>query len=59
MRLEVKRDELQIVPEGEIDEAYIEHVLGMRHEGDKCDVSFVPVFGVSRLAYVRLRKEDA
>jgi len=51
MRMKVKRDGIEIVPEDEEDEAYIEHVLG-----DHPVVERVNVHGLSRLAYLLVKK---
>ncbi len=51
MRMKVKRDGIEIVPENEEDEAYIEHVLG-----DHPVVERVNVHGLSRLAYLLVKK---
>ena len=56
MKMEVERRRMQIVPENEIDEAYIEEVLGMKREGDQCVGVRVGVMGTSGLAYIAIRR---
>lgn len=53
MRMKVRRDWIEIEPEDEEDEAYIEHVLG-----DHPVVERVNVHGLSSLAYLKIRKRD-
>lgn len=34
MKMEVKRDRIRIIPDNEIDESYIEEVVGLKKEGE-------------------------
>jgi len=36
MRLEPERDKVLLIPESEMEEAYLEHVLGLHNNFDKC-----------------------
>ena len=56
MKMKVTRNSIEIVPENEIDEAYIEEVLGMKREGDQCVGVRVGVMGTSGLAYIAIRR---
>ena len=61
MKMEVKRSRIEIVPENEIDEAYIEEVLGMNREGEQCvgvrvNVMGVNVMGTDGLGYIAIRR---
>ena len=50
--MEVKRNRIEIVPENEIDEAFIEEVLGLKKEGECGIARRVDVMGTSALAYI-------
>ena len=50
MRLKVNRYSLQITPENETDEAYIEEVLGLRNGGDVIHLVRDNAMGRSHLA---------
>lgn len=56
MKMNVERSRIQIIPENEIDVAYIEEVLEMRREGDQCVGVRINVMGTSALAYIAIRK---
>ena len=56
MKMEIKRNRIEIVPENEIDEAFIEEVLGLKEEGESCacrreDVMKEGVFGRDSLTH--------
>jgi hypothetical protein len=46
MKLEVKRHGLQIVPESEQDEAYIETVLGLKEKDDSIPLRRIAAMGL-------------
>ena len=55
MKLKVTRYFLEIIPEGETDEAYIEEVLGLGKEGDKIELIRVNASGLSCIAYLKTK----
>ena len=58
MRLVAKRDSIQIIPENEIDEAYIEEVLGLKQRGDTAVAVRVSPIGLDHtLAFVQILKK--
>jgi hypothetical protein len=52
MELKINRYSLQIIPEDEVDEAYIEEVLGMKKAGDYVILKRVNSVGLSCIAYL-------
>ena len=64
MKMKVERNKIYIIPENEIDVAYIEEVLGMKRkgdhcvEGDQCVGDRVDVMGTSALAYISIRRAE-
>ncbi len=56
MKLEVGRYSIKIIPENEIDEAYIEEVLGCRKAGDIIKLRRRDVISTSALAYLETRE---
>ena len=60
MKMEIKRDSIRIQPTEEIDEAYIEKVLGLFEEGDLCVVERVAPSGMQReIAYLKVRRAES
>lgn len=55
MRLKVNRYRLQITPENETDEAYIEEVLGLRNGGDVIHLVRDNAMGLSCIAHLETR----
>ena len=55
MRLTVYRHSLQITPENETDEAYIEEVLGLRNNGDVVHLVRDNAMGLSCIAHLETR----
>ena len=55
MRLKVNRYSLQITPEDETDEAYIEEVLGLRKGGDVIHLVRDNAMGLSCIAHLETR----
>ena len=59
MKLEVERYRLKIVPESEIDKAYIEEVLGLRQDGDSIPCRRVNAMGLNAIAYLEISRSPA
>ena len=57
MKLEVRRHCLVIIPETEIDEAYLEEVLGLRTEQDCVRLRRHNASGLSCWAYAKAERE--
>lgn len=55
MKLKVNRYSLQITPENETDEAYIEEVLGLRYDGDVVHLVRDNAMGLSCIAHLETR----
>lgn len=59
MKMEVTRYSIDIIPENETDEAYIEEVLGLKNKDDFVKAIRVAPFGLDHaLAYIKLEKID-
>ena len=59
MKLRVDRYSIKIIPESEIDEAYIEEVLGMRGIGSKANTVRVAPMGLDHaLAYIEVKRKE-
>ena len=54
MRLEIKRHSLQLIPEGEVDEAYLEEVLGLHDQSRTAEVRRRNAHGLSCWAYAEV-----
>ena len=54
MRLELERDKLLMVPESEMEEAYLEHVLGLHNNFDKCKAKRINAHNVNNAFYLEL-----
>lgn len=62
MHLNVLKDSIRIVPDNilnitEIDTAFIEHVLGLKNEGDSILLTRKNAYNLSCLAYLEAKKE--
>lgn len=59
MRMEINRHRIRIVPENEMDVAYIEDTLGLKKEGDMISLKRISPIGLSfSLAYLEAKKEN-
>jgi len=58
MRMEVGRYSIHILPENEIELAYIERVLGLQEADDFVKLKRVNVLGLSKLAYLSASREE-
>jgi len=56
MKIKVERQRIKIIPEGEVDEAYIEEVLGLKEKGAVAQAERVDAMGLSCLAYIEITK---
>ena len=56
MRLQIDRYDIDIIPETQQDIVYIEEVLGLKDEGQRCTAKRVNAMGLRCLAYVRLER---
>ena len=57
MRMEVGRYGIQIIPETEIDIAYIEKVLGLKNGGDSIPARRVNIVGLYEIAYILIQED--
>jgi hypothetical protein len=58
MKLEVKQDSLEIIPESEMEIGWIEHVLELRLDGDSIPLVRVNAVGLSCIAYLKVAPEE-
>jgi len=58
MRLKVGRKSIQIIPEGEIDVAYIEEVLGLKGDHQICNCERVNAYRLLSIAYLEIKKGE-
>ena len=59
MRMVITKTSIRIVPDNEIDEAYLESVLGLENKGDSARAVRVAPFGRDlSLAYVEITKRS-
>lgn len=56
MRMEVNRHHISIIPETEIDIAYIEEVLGLKEKNSKAEIQRINGMGLPRIAYLKINK---
>ena len=56
MKMDCERYRITIEPESEIEEAYLEAVLGLKEDGDKCEVKRVNAHDLSCWAYLEICK---
>ena len=60
MKLKVNRYSLQIIPENETDEAYIEEVLGLKESDSRTNAVRVAPIGLDHaLAYVEIKAKTS
>lgn len=57
MILKVRRNSIEISPENEEDEGYIEEILGLKQNGDFIKLKRINAMGLSALAYLEAEKE--
>jgi len=58
MKLKAERYRLVIIPENEIEEAYIEAVLGLEEDGDWAKCRRVNAHQLSCIAYLEIKREE-
>ena len=58
MKMEVRRDSIVIIPESELDEAFLEEVLGLREAGDSIPARRKNAMGLSCWAYLEIMREE-
>ena len=58
MKMKINRHSIDIIPECEADEAYLEEVLGMKAHDAKALAHRVNAIGLSAWAYLRLEKHE-
>jgi hypothetical protein len=58
LRLKVGRYCIEIIPENETDEAYIEEVLGLTNEIPEITARRCNVAGTSQLGHIEIRRDD-
>lgn len=56
MKLDICKKSLILTPESEIEEAYIEEVLGLKEEGSTAQVIRRNIYGMSGIAYLEIKK---
>lgn len=57
MKLKVTRYSLEVIPESETDEAWLEEVLGLREAGDSVALRRVNAIGLSCWGCAQARRE--
>lgn len=55
MKLEVGRRRMVIIPENEMEEAYLEKVYNLKDEGDKIEAKRVNAMGLHCWAYLEIK----
>ena len=55
MKLIINRYTLQIVPESDLDSAYLETVMGLKHEGDSVPLTRRNAIGMSCWGYAEVK----
>jgi len=58
MKLEVERYRIKIIPESEIDEAYLEEVLGLKKKEDTIKAKRVNAINMSCWAYLEIKAKE-
>lgn len=59
MRVEYKKTSIQIIPENDQDEVYLERVLNLRKKGDKAIVERIAPFDLDHAwAYLEIKKTE-
>lgn len=56
MKMKVTRYEIQIAPENEVDEAYLEEVLGLHARDATARCERVNMIGLGKMAYLRVSR---
>ena len=56
MRLELERDKVLLVPESEMEEAYLEHILGLHKNFDECKIKRINAHNVNNIFYLEIKK---
>ena len=57
MEMKIERNCIEIIPENEEDEAYLEEVLGLKKDGDVAVAIRRDVYGIDKMAFVEIRKK--
>jgi len=55
MKLELERHRMLIIPENEMEEAYLEGVYNLQDEGDMVEAKRVNAMGLSCWAYLEIK----
>ena len=55
MKLKVERQRMLIIPENEMEEAYLEGVYNLQDNGDKINATRVNSMGVNSWAYLEIK----
>ena len=58
MKLQIDRYSIKIIPESEIDKAYLEEILGLKQDVDRVDVRRVNAVSLSCWAYLEIKKRN-
>lgn len=58
MKLDCERYRITIEPENEMEEAYLEAVLGLKENGDTCQAKRVNAHDLSCWAYLEIKKGE-
>lgn len=56
MELELQRYKILIIPENEMEEAYLEEVFNLKEDGDKVQTKRVNAHNLSCWAYLEIKK---
>jgi len=56
MKLELEKYRILIIPENEMEEAYLEHVLNLKEEGDFAQAKRVNAHQLSCWAYLEIKE---
>ena len=59
MKLRVNRYTIEIIPEDNIDEAYIEEVLGLKENHQNALCTRINSIGLSCIAYIQIKKQES
>lgn len=54
MKLDLEKYRILITPENEMEEAYLEHILGLNENGDTCQAKRVNAHDLSCWAYLEI-----
>lgn len=58
MRMEIEKYRILIIPQGALDEVYLEESLGLKNDGDTACIKRVNVEGVSRIAHIEITEQS-